>query len=135
MTKSRPKILYIDDDPKLIDLVTHILRRGDYQVIGAERGEEGIAAAQDHNPDLILLDLMLPDIDGWAVYRQLKGNSQTQFIPVIIITAKTQPIDRVLGLNVAGVDAYINKPFFPQDLLDSVQNILATGTTTSSSTE
>jgi DNA-binding response OmpR family regulator len=127
MSSSRHNILYIDDDPKLIDLVTHILQRGGYQVIGAERGEDGIKAAQTHHPDLILLDLILPDMDGWAVYRHLKNNSITQNIPVIIITAKSQSIDRVLGLNVARADAYISKPFYPQELLNSVTKILAPG--------
>jgi DNA-binding response OmpR family regulator len=124
MSTNRMNILYIDDDPKMIDLVTHILQRGGYQVIGADRGKDGIAAAIKHKPDLILLDLVMPDLDGWEVYRQLKGAPQTQSIPIVIITARTHPIDRVLGLDVACADAYINKPFYPQELLDCVSSLL-----------
>jgi DNA-binding response OmpR family regulator len=79
---------------------------------------------QQVQPDLILLDLMMPDMDGWEVYQQIKSNEITKSTPVIIITAKAQPIDRVLGLRIAKVDDYINKPFHPQELIDSIQRVL-----------
>jgi two-component system, OmpR family, response regulator VicR len=117
-------ILYIEDDPEMIDLVTLILNRRGYIVTGAHGGREGLDFLQKEVPDLILLDLMMPDMDGWDVYHQLKAGEPTKNIPVIIITAKTQPIDRVLGLHIAKVDDYIDKPFRPQNLLDSIERIL-----------
>ena len=75
-------------------------------------------------PDLILLDLMMPDMDGWEVYQQIKADEKTKGIPVIVVTAKAQSIDKVLGLHIAKVDDYIAKPFSPQDLLSSVERVL-----------
>ena len=82
------------------------------------------------HPDLVLLDLMMPDMDGWEVYQQMKADESTKHIPVIVVTAKAQSIDKVLGLHIAKVDDYIAKPFSPQDLLNSVERILSQKTTT-----
>ncbi len=108
----------------MIDLVRLILARKQYTVIGANGGREGLDAVRDMMPDVILLDLMMPDIDGWDVYHQLKGDEQTREIPVIIITAKAQNIDKVLALHIAKVDDYIAKPFTPQELIDSLNKVL-----------
>jgi two-component system, OmpR family, response regulator VicR len=117
-------IIYIEDDLEMIDLVKLILSRRGYEVKGAHGGREGLDAVLQERPDLVLLDLMMPDVDGWEVYQQLKANERTQDIPVIVITAKAQPIDRVLGLHIAKVDDYISKPFHPQELLDSIDKVL-----------
>lgn len=117
------KVVYIEDDPEMIDLVTLIISRRGYQLIGAHGGRDGLEAVQEHLPDVILLDLMMPDLDGWDVYHQLKGSKTTSSIPVIIITAKSQEIDRVLGLHIAKVDDYLCKPFRPQELLDSLDKV------------
>jgi two-component system, OmpR family, response regulator VicR len=121
-------VVYIEDDPEMIDLVTLIVGRRGYQIKGAHGGREGLELVQKEPPDLILLDLMMPDLDGWDVYKMLKANEITKAIPVIIITAKSQAIDRVLGLHIAKVDDYISKPFRPQELLDSIDKILNTST-------
>ncbi len=118
-------ITYIEDDPEMIDLVSLILSRRGFQVKGANGGREGLDMVLKEIPDLILLDLMMPDMDGWDVYQQLKANEDTRNIPVIVITAKAQPIDRVLGLHIAKVDDYISKPFRPQELVDAVDKVLA----------
>jgi DNA-binding response OmpR family regulator len=118
-------IIYIEDDPEMIDLVTLILNRRGFTVKGAHGGKEGLEMVLDDKPDLILLDLMMPDVDGWDVYQQIKANESTRNIPVIVITAKSQAIDRVLGLHIAKVDDYISKPFRPQELLDSIDRVLA----------
>jgi two-component system, OmpR family, response regulator VicR len=120
------RIVYIEDDLEMIDLVKLILSRRGFDVKGAHGGREGLDVVQQEQPDLILLDLMMPDVDGWDVFQQLKANTQTQNIPVIVITAKAQPIDRVLGLHIAKVDDYISKPFHPQELIDSVDKVLKT---------
>ncbi len=117
-------ITYIEDDPEMIDLVSLILSRRGFQVKGANGGREGLDMVLKEIPDLILLDLMMPDMDGWDVYQQLKANEDTRNIPVIVITAKAQPIDRVLGLHIAKVDDYISKPFRPQELLDSIDKVM-----------
>ncbi len=122
---NKSSILYIEDDPEMIDLVSLILNRQGFQVIGANGGREGLEIVKHTQPDLILLDLMMPDIDGWDVYQQLKTSESTREIPVIIITAKSQTIDRVLGVQIAKVDDYISKPFRPGELIESIKKILA----------
>jgi two-component system, OmpR family, response regulator VicR len=126
MQQSKQKtVVYIEDDPEMIDLVMLIVAKRGYQVIGAHGGRQGLDIVQQTPPDLILLDLMMPDMDGWDVYHQLKSTEQSKNIPVIIITAKSQEIDRVLGLHIAKVDDYICKPFHPQELLDSMDKVFA----------
>ncbi len=117
-------VIYIEDDPEMIDLVSMILGRHGFQILGAPGGRKGLDLIISESPDLILLDLMMPDLDGWDVYQQLKASEATKNIPVIVITAKAQPVDRVLGLHIAKVDDYITKPFHPQELLDSVARVL-----------
>jgi len=117
-------ILYIEDDPEMIDLMSLILTRQGYQVTGANGGRKGLELAQSSVPDLVLLDLMMPDMDGWDVYHQLKSSESTRNIPVIIITAKSQTIDQVLGIQIAKVDDYIIKPFRPSELIESIKKIL-----------
>jgi DNA-binding response OmpR family regulator len=77
------------------------------------------------HPSLVLLDLMMPDMDGWEVYQRMKGNPESSHIPVIVVTAKAQGIDKMLGLHIAKVDDYITKPFSPAELLSSVEKVLA----------
>lgn len=121
------RVIYIEDDQEMIDLVTLILKRRGFQVTGVQSGQLGLEKIIAEIPDLVLLDLMMPGMDGWEVYQELKRIEQTNQIPVIIVTAKAQPIDRVLGLHIAKVDDYIVKPFRPQALIDSVEKVLAKG--------
>jgi len=118
-------IVYIEDESEMIDLVRLILGRRSYEVIGAIGGVEGLAMVQKELPDLVLLDLMMPDKDGWEVYQQMRAEEVTRDIPVIILTAKAQNIDKVLALHIAKVDDYLSKPFSPQELIDSVERIFA----------
>ena len=124
MSEKKMRVVCVEDEPEMIDLYRLILNRRGFEVIGADGGKEGLQAIQEHHPDLVLLDLMMPDMDGWEVYKQMKADPQTASIPVIVVTAKAQSIDRVLGLHIAQVDDYISKPFSPQELLDSVEKIL-----------
>jgi len=117
-------ILCVEDEPEMIDLIRLILGRRGFEVIGATGGVEGLKMVREHQPDLVLLDLMMPDMDGWEVYQQIKADEKTKGIPVIVVTAKAQSIDKVLGLHIAKVDDYIAKPFSPQDLLNSVEKVL-----------
>ncbi|MBL8155233.1 MAG: response regulator, partial [Anaerolineae bacterium] len=102
-----------------------ILSREGFEVIGAAGGLMGLQMVEDEQPQLVLLDLMMPDLDGWEVYQRLKSNPHTSHIPVIVITARAQSIDKVLGLHIAKVDDYITKPFGPGELLNSVNRVLS----------
>ena len=121
---AKQRVLCIEDHPEMIELIRLILGRRGFDVVGAEGGREGLKAMQENPPDLVLLDLMMPDMDGWEVYRQIKANDQLSEIPVIAVTAKAQGIDRVLGLHIAGMDDFITKPFGPKELVASVEHVL-----------
>lgn len=116
-------ILCIEDEPEMIDLIRLILGRRGFEVVGAAGGKEGLEKVRQKPPDLVLLDLMMPDMDGWEVYQQMKADEKTKDVPVIVVTAKAQSIDKVLGLHIAKVDDYIAKPFSPQELLNSVDKV------------
>jgi two-component system response regulator VicR len=118
------RVVCIEDEPEMIDLVRLILGRKGFSVIGANGGVEGLETVRREAPDLVLLDLMMPDMDGWEVYQQMKADPNLRGIPVVVVTAKAQSIDKVLGLHIAKVDDYITKPFGPQELLESVEKIL-----------
>jgi len=122
--KKKKHILCIEDDPDMIALIRLILSRRKFEVIGAAGGKEGLEKIRQEPIDLVLLDLMMPDVDGWEVYQQMKADEKTKDIPVIIVTAKAQSIDKVLGMRIAKVDDYLTKPFSPQVLLDSVEKML-----------
>jgi DNA-binding response OmpR family regulator len=122
---TKRRVVYIEDEPEMIDLVRLILNRRGYEVTGANGGREGLDLVRQEIPELVLLDLMMPDMDGWDVYQQMKADARTQNIPVIVITAKAQSIDKVLGLHIAKVDDYISKPFSPLELVDSVEKVMA----------
>jgi len=124
VTKTKKLILCIEDDQEMIDLIRLILNRHGFDVRGATAGKEGLEIVRKEHPDLILLDLMMPDMDGWEVYQQMKADETIKKIPVIVVTAKAQSIDKVLGLHIAKVDDYISKPFSPQELLSSINNVL-----------
>lgn len=125
MTTQSKRLAYIEDESEMIDLVRLILGRRGYTVLGANGGREGLELVRKELPDLVLLDLMMPDMDGWDVYHQIKSDEQTRDIPVIVITAKALNIDKVLGLRIAKVEDYIAKPFSPQELLQRVEQVLS----------
>jgi DNA-binding response OmpR family regulator len=124
MEHQTKKIVYVEDELEMIDLVKLILSRKGYEVVGAAGGREGLDIIRELVPDLVLLDLMMPDIEGWDVYQQIRADDTTKHIPVIVVTAKAQNIDKVLGLHIAKVNDYISKPFSPQDLVNSVEKVL-----------
>ena len=127
MSPDSKRVVCIEDEPEMIDLVRLILGRKGFNVIGANGGIEGLETVRRTRPDLVLLDLMMPDMDGWEVYQQTKADPALRDIPVVVVTAKAQSIDKVLGLHIAKVDDYITKPFGPQELLESVEKILGPG--------
>ena len=117
-------ILCIEDEAEMIDLMRLMLEREGYRVIGAEGGEAGLERIREEVPDLVLLDLMMPGVDGWQVYQHLQTDQAFEDIPVIVVTAKAQDIDKALGLRIARVADYIAKPFGSQQLLESIRRVL-----------
>jgi two-component system response regulator VicR len=124
MAEENKVVVCIEDEPEMIDLVKLILGRKGFELIGAVGGREGLETVRRLKPDLVLLDLMMPDMDGWEVYQQMKADDELKDIPVVVVTAKAQSIDKVLGLHIAKVDDYVTKPFGPKELLHSVRKVL-----------
>ncbi len=117
------KILLVDDEPQIVEMAKMRLEAGGYGVITAYDGKEGLEKARKEKPDLIILDLMLPKIDGYKICRMLKFDAEYGKIPIILFTARVQAEDRKLGEEV-GADAYITKPFDGQVLLAKIEELL-----------
>jgi two-component system phosphate regulon response regulator PhoB len=123
MNMTKKVILVVDDEEDVLELVSYNLEKNGYNVEKAVAGEEALSKTRTKLPDLIILDLMLPGIDGLEVCKQLKNNPKTEHIPVIMLTAKGEESDVVVGLEV-GADDYITKPFSPKVLVAKVRRIL-----------
>ena len=122
--ESKKVVVCIEDEPEMIALVKLILGRKGFDLVGAVGGREGLETVRKLRPDLVLLDLMMPDMGGWEVYQQMKADAELKVIRVVVVTAKAQSIDKVLGIHIAKVDDYVTKPFGPQELLQSVNKVL-----------
>ena len=128
------KILIIDDDLDTLRLVGLMLQRQGYQITAAHNGKQGLEKALEDTPNLILLDVMMPDMDGYEVARRLRGNPQTEKIPILMFTAKTQLDDKVAGFEV-GADDYLTKPTHPSELQSHVKALLSRAGRTSENAE
>lgn len=124
---AKENILIIEDDPDIVELLTYNLEREGYKVSSATDGEVGLREARRRKPGLILLDLMLPGMDGLEVCRHLKAEDTTRGIPLLMITAKSEEPDEVTGLEL-GADDYITKPFSPRNVLARIKAVLRRGT-------
>jgi DNA-binding response OmpR family regulator len=124
MSNAKTRVVCVDDEIGIASVIKLILENNGYDVTTASDGKTGLEAIQRLKPDLVLLDLSMPDIDGWEVYQQMKANDELGRIPVIVITARSKDLDKIIGLHVAKVDGYITKPFKPQDLLRCVSQVL-----------
>jgi two-component system phosphate regulon response regulator PhoB len=120
------RVLVIEDEPDLREILDYNLTEAGHRVVLASGGEEGLKAARTSRPDLVLLDLMLPDMPGTEVCRALKGDPATRAVRVVIVTAKGEEIDRVVGFEL-GADDYVVKPFSVREILLRVQAILRRG--------
>jgi two-component system phosphate regulon response regulator PhoB len=125
MIKHR-NIVVIEDEPDIREVMEHNLRREGFRVISAPDGEAGLRRIREESPDLVLLDLMLPGLDGVEICRRLKENPVTRTIPVIMVTAKGEESDVILGLGL-GADDYITKPFSPREVVARVKAVLRRG--------
>jgi DNA-binding response OmpR family regulator len=122
----REKILVVDDEPEAVELVEFNLKQAGFTVVAASDGAEALKKARTLLPSLIVLDLMLPEVDGLEVCKMLRRDPATAAIPIVMLTAKAAEIDRVLGLEL-GADDYVTKPFSPRELVLRVKNILERG--------
>ena len=121
--RNQKKVLVVDDEKDLLDLITYNLQRNGYDVVAAQSGNDAVNMAVKEEPDLILLDLMLPGLDGTEVARRLKSDSRTSHVPLIMLTAKGEETDVVVGLTL-GADDYITKPFSMKILLARIAVVL-----------
>ena len=119
----KPLVLVADDDPDILALVTFRLERAGYDVVGASDGEQALQLALAQPPDLAVLDVMMPKLDGYEVTTRLRQNERTRRMPIILLTARVQEADIARGFEV-GADDYVKKPFSPQELGARVQAIL-----------
>jgi two-component system phosphate regulon response regulator PhoB len=117
------RILVVEDEPDIVEVVRYNLRQAGYEVTVAEDGEAGLRLADQGQPDLIVLDLMLPGIDGLEVCRLLKQKERTRDIPVVMLTARAEEVDRIVGLEL-GADDYVIKPFAPRELVLRIRAVL-----------
>ncbi len=127
-------VLVIDDEAELIRLLDYNLTKTGYLALGAKDGPAGLALARKHAPDLIILDVMMPGMDGWEVCKALRQDPSTARIPILMLTAKAEESDRVLGLEL-GADDYVAKPFGVRELLARVKALLRRSETSSASPE
>lgn len=118
-----PTILVVDDEEDILDLLTFNLERAEHKVLRAADGNAGVDIAKKEIPDLVVLDLMLPGRDGYAVFEELRADARTKHIPVLMLTAKAEVTDRIVGLKL-GADDYVTKPFSPRELVLRVQALL-----------
>ncbi len=127
--RPRARILVIDDDPDLVEALRIILEMESYEVISAFDGENGLQKVKEENPDLVILDLLLPKEDGVVLCRELKGNPRYNDIPILVLTAVAEKVNTKLfpkyEMNSLPADDYVDKPIQPQDLLVRVNKLLA----------
>ena len=119
----KPTILIIEDERSLVDVLTYNLQNEGFEVISATDGQEGLRRAESLLPDLVVLDLMLPVIDGLAVCRQLRSSSRTQPIRILMLTARSEEVDEIVGFNM-GADDYVTKPFKIKPLIHRIKALL-----------
>ncbi len=117
------RVLIVDDDPDILRLISYNLSQAGWRAVTATTGREALRSLREARPDLVILDLMLPDIDGYEVCRTIRREQGLQDIPVIILTARGEEIDRVQGFEI-GADDYVTKPFSPKELVLRVRSVL-----------
>ena len=116
-------VLVVEDDVDILQLVAHNLKAADFDVLTAQDGYEALSLAKNHLPQLVILDIMLPGLDGFEVCKELKRSPATQNIPILMLTAKGEEVDRIVGMEL-GADDYVVKPFSPRELILRVRAIL-----------
>ncbi len=124
MANPKYRVVWIEDDPELLRLGQLVLTHKGFEVITVGDSREGFETIRREKPDLVLLDLMMPDVDGWAIYNQIKAEPELKDTPVIVVTAKAQAADKALALHLAKVDGYLVKPYDQNQLLDTMDQVM-----------
>lgn len=128
MTNPKYRVVWIEDDPELLRLGRLILTHKGYDVVPVNDSRDAVTMVRQEKPDVVMLDLMMPDVDGWEVYNQIKADAELKHIPVIVVTAKAHAADKALALHLAKVDGYLVKPYEQAELLDLLNKVLKRGT-------
>jgi DNA-binding response OmpR family regulator len=123
MPQGKRAILIVDDEEDVLDLLQLVFETAGFATRRASNGKMAVASAYEDPPDIILLDVMMPEMDGWQVLRVLKGDERTQRIPVVMLSARSERRDKMIGLQ-EGAEGYIGKPFSPAEVVREVQNLL-----------
>ncbi len=120
----KPIVLIVDDEPDALEIIGFHLEKSGMEVVRAETGPDALQKARRRKPDLIVLDLMLPELDGLEVCRRLRRDPATEAVPILMLTARAEEVDRILGLEI-GADDYVTKPFSPRELVLRIKKLLA----------
>ena len=118
------RILIVDDEPDIRQLVALILKSAGHATATVNSGKEALQILDGEDFDMVILDIMMPEMDGWEVCRQIKSRTRTKNLPVIFLTVRGQPLDRVIGLEVVHADGYVTKPFEREQLLATINSCL-----------
>ncbi len=118
-------IAVIEDQPDIVDLLELILSKQNYKVLRAYDGDVGLELVREHKPDVVLLDLMMPTVDGWEFHKELREDPEIAHIPVIYVTARASMEERLRAMTEEGAAAYIVKPFSPRELVETIEEVLA----------
>ncbi len=125
MPGPKHRVVWIEDDPELLRLGRLVLAHKGFEVVTVNDSREGFDIIRREKPDLVLLDLMMPEVDGWAIYNQMKAEPDLKDTPVIVVTAKAQAADKALALYLAKVDGYLIKPYDQNQLLDMIHHVMS----------
>ena len=120
----RKKVLIVEDDKDIADLVKLVLETEDFEVEAELNPESAYEKAKSSRPDAIMLDLLMPRMDGWTIFKQLREDHSFDNVPIAILTGKSQQVDQMVGLHIMNVDAYITKPFGKQELIDKTYELI-----------
>ena len=124
MAGQKYRVVWIEDDPELLRLSQIVLSHRGYEVVTVSDSREGVNVIRREKPDVIILDLMMPDVDGWAIYNHIKADDELKHTPVVVVTAKAQAADKAMALHLAKVDGYLTKPYEQSQLIDMLNQML-----------
>jgi len=119
----KKRILVVEDDSDIADLVKLVLETDEFEVRAVLDSEKALDTVKEYCPDAVLLDLCMPKLDGWAVFRQIRGDDDFKNVPIAILSGKSQQLDQMVGLHIMNADAYIAKPFGKQELIDKTHEL------------
>lgn len=124
MASLRYRVVWIEDDPELLRLGQIVLSHKGFDVTAVSDSRQGFRVVQREKPDVVILDLMMPEVDGWAIYNQIKADLALKHVPVVVVTAKGQAADKALALHLAKVDGYLTKPYDQSQLVEMLNEVL-----------